>query len=535
MGIPSYFSQMIRSYQDILKIIQDVDQNIDNLYLDSNSIIYDCVRSIEYVDNSEHFEKQLINDVCKKLEEYIVDINPKNVIIAFDGVAPVAKLEQQRTRRYRSWLEKQIASEINEEESSSWCTAAITPGTKFMNNLAVNVKDYFKRDSRRNIKVSSSNEPGEGEHKIFEYIRNNALAHRDATTVIYGLDADLIMLTLNHLHISKKLLLFRETPHFIKQINRELDPERLYCLDIPLLARAITNELGGDKYDDRIDVRRVHDYILLCFLLGNDFMPHFPALNIRTNGLDNVMAAYRSTVGSERESYLTDNDDILWKNLRKVIGALAEQEDVFFKQEYDIRTKWQKRALQAGNNASNDNGLQLLPVLRREHEIGLALNKRDSYKRDRYYKGLFHCDCDENRIKSICIKYLEALEWTYTYYREGCKDWRWFYPYHYAPMLTDLVRYVPHFKTNMLVKTSSGPIKAQTQLCYVLPKPYHYLLPISAQSLLQKEYSHCYRKDWELSWAFCRYFWECHIDMEPIDVNKLENDILKSTQRFVSL
>ena len=83
MGIPSYFSQMIRSYQDILKIIQDVDQNIDNLYLDSNSIIYDCVRSIEYVDNSEHFEKQLINDVCKKLEEYIVDINPKNVIIAF--------------------------------------------------------------------------------------------------------------------------------------------------------------------------------------------------------------------------------------------------------------------------------------------------------------------------------------------------------------------------------------------------------------------------------------------------------------------
>ena len=95
--------------------------------------------------------------------------------------------------------------------------------------------------------VSSSKVPGEGEHKIFEHIRSQQAEHRDVVTVIYGLDADLIMLTLNHMHVSQKLLLFRETPHFIRHLDKDLDPETLYCLDIPELAYAIQNELVGNS------------------------------------------------------------------------------------------------------------------------------------------------------------------------------------------------------------------------------------------------------------------------------------------------
>ena len=123
------------------------------------------------------------------------------------------------------------------------------------------------------------------------------------------------------------------------------------------------------------------------------------------------------------------------------------------------------------------------------------------------------------------MKYLEAMEWTYTYYREGCKDWKWCYPHHFAPLLSDLIRYVPHFHTTMLETQPKEPITALTQLCYVLPKPFHSLLPQNAQRILANKYASCYRTDWDLQWAFCKYFWECHVDMKSISVENLEADI----------
>lgn len=73
------------------------------------------------------------------------------------------------------------------------------------------VTEYYDKKNKNPISivapkyiVSSSMETGEGEHKIFEYIRKYPECHNspDTTTLIYGLDADLIMLTLNHLHIT---------------------------------------------------------------------------------------------------------------------------------------------------------------------------------------------------------------------------------------------------------------------------------------------------------------------------------------------
>ena len=108
--------------------------------MDSNSIIYDSFHSIkkEYNGNDEYFEKLLIQKVCEKIEYYINEINPINrVIIAYDGVAPVAKMEQQRTRRYKSMLERTLKKVIypTKSDKEEWKTTAITPGTNFMEKL----------------------------------------------------------------------------------------------------------------------------------------------------------------------------------------------------------------------------------------------------------------------------------------------------------------------------------------------------------------------------------------------------------------
>ena len=106
MGIPSFFSYIIKNHPEIIKQIANNNLIFNNFYLDSNSIIYDSMRQIEYQNNDREFEEELIKKVCKKIDEYIKIISPDGIIyIAFDGVAPVAKMEQQRTRRYKSSFE----------------------------------------------------------------------------------------------------------------------------------------------------------------------------------------------------------------------------------------------------------------------------------------------------------------------------------------------------------------------------------------------------------------------------------------------
>ena len=196
MGIPAYFSQIIKNYPDIFIDLTNNQLNIDNLYLDSNGIVYDC---INYCKESNNFETDLCNKVCDQICNYINLFNPqKKIIIAFDGVPPVAKLEQQRNRRYKTWY---INNHLLERESL-WDTSAITPGTEFMKKLCLKVNSYFKyKFNKLEVLIYDSYVKGEGEHKIFQYIRNNKSYHKDTNSIIYGLDADLIMLSLSLIHI----------------------------------------------------------------------------------------------------------------------------------------------------------------------------------------------------------------------------------------------------------------------------------------------------------------------------------------------
>ena len=61
MGIPSYFSYLVKNYKGVLKRINDVGEVVNNLYLDSNSIVYDCVRELEYEMDDNSFQDRLIS------------------------------------------------------------------------------------------------------------------------------------------------------------------------------------------------------------------------------------------------------------------------------------------------------------------------------------------------------------------------------------------------------------------------------------------------------------------------------------------
>ena len=159
MGIPSYFSFVVKNYPNILKNIEYFkDKNIEVLGLDSNSIIYDSVSRIinEYQgDDDQSFENKIIDLVILKIEEYIRFIMPKDsVYIAFDGVPPLAKMKQQRIRRNKS--------NYLDYEKPKWNRNKITPGTQFMSLLSARINMHFKGKEKqfnvKNIEVSCSDD-----------------------------------------------------------------------------------------------------------------------------------------------------------------------------------------------------------------------------------------------------------------------------------------------------------------------------------------------------------------------------------------
>jgi 5'-3' exonuclease len=526
MGIPSYFSFIVKNHANIVRKIDQLNKNVDNFYLDSNSIVYDCLRELEkeYTGDDDEFEQLLIEAVCEKIDEYISIIKPKRrVYIAFDGVAPVAKLEQQRNRRYKSYLLTHLQNKL-EKQPDKWDKTAITPGTKFMANLANYTKQYYLNKEKKykisTFIVSTSDSPGEGEHKIFSYIRNNSKTHAKEVSMIYGLDADLIMLSLNHLPISEQIYLYRETPEFIKSLNRDLEPNEPYFLNIPQLAKIIREDMGGTRTGSEVQKNnRLYDYIFLCFFLGNDFMPHFPSVNIRTGGIHKILAAYKNLFGKTNKN-LTNGKTIYWANVKIFVEYMAESEYSNLVDEYKLRDRWEKRF--HPNKTMEEKMKRLDNIPTRERDVEKFIDPVRNGWEHRYYKELFGIDINNYWRKKICLNYLEGLEWTMKYYTTGCVSWSWCYNYNYPPLWKDLVKYIPSWDTTMIEKNESKPILPEIQLAYVLPRPSLKLLPPAFHQKLLEERQDNYPVSCKIHWAFCKYFWESHAELPNIDIADLQ-------------
>tara|TARA_Y100000591_G_C21813685_1_gene689401 strand:+ start:229 stop:1803 length:1575 start_codon:yes stop_codon:yes gene_type:complete len=516
MGIPSYFTHIIKNYSSIIKNIES-KKHVNNLFIDCNSIIYDCIRLIE--ENPDNYSDTSINTLAQciinAIESHIYTINPSDMTyIAFDGVAPLAKLEQQRTRRYKS----NFMSRCSTIKNSIWDTTAITPGTSFMNELnELLLRNFPYHKHKCSIKFSTTATIGEGEHKIFDYIRYKSqkdMSFSNTTNIIYGLDADLFMISLANLQFNKNLYLYRETPHFIKTIDSSLDPNKSYLIDIPELANSINNNFDNNK-----NVNRTIDYVFLCFLLGNDFLPHFPALNIRTNGINYIINTYKHII---KNNNIISNNTIQWHLIHKLIKELSINENEYINIEYSIRDKqYNNYTKNCANNLQNvDDTITNIPITDREVEH--YINPKESGWEERYYNKLFGIEYSTQRIKEICTNYLEGLEWTFKYYTCGCPDWKWKYNYNYPPLLTDLIKYIPYFETIFIEKNYHTAVDPCVQLAYVLPREKLKYVPKAIVNELLTTYNHWYPCEYDFEWSYCRYFWECHIKLPEINVATLE-------------
>lgn len=462
MGIPAYFSHIIRTHPGVLKALSSMSCQFHNLYLDANSIIYDVVREIEKAGNMkpvlcDNYET-ICASICRKIQYYIDEIRPSNTVyIAFDGVAPLAKIKQQRNRRMRTvFLQKH-----NIVVKPIFSTLLISPGTEFMDFLSTFVNNHFR--DRPQIIVSCSKIPGEGEHKLFEYIRENPKQHNGKNTVIYGLDADLIMLSiLANKNIN--LFIYREAPDFMKKINIELSEES-YMMSVNELCVSLKKEMDC-KYQEE---DRMYDYVVLCMLLGNDFLPHILSLDIRGDGMKTILSAYKETVGKMENTFLIDrNQEINWKIMKKVFERLAKDEE---KRMIDMLDRNRKRAknLVFTDGMSKEDIINMAPMIYREEEEYINPREKGWEKR-------------KKKVLGEVVGYKKGMEWVYKYYTQGT-DEEWTYGDGGKGLIREILEdwdYDNRGKQEIDFSRS---------------------LDISEKDIEGKE----------IKWAYCKYFWEAEM------------------------
>jgi len=558
MGIPKYFRWITNKYSNLIfeknnKSSLDFDEdvlleleNIDNLFLDANCLIHPCCRQIlqdhpnlidkhfdDYTNNINNIknrkdvysllEKKMFDSVIVFIDNLYKFVNPKKMMyVAIDGVAPRAKMEQQRTRRYRSFKEREIIEKIHDKFKSKlpkyWDTNAITPGTTFMIKLTNYLKHTIPSKFPENIHLilSGPNTPGEGEHKIMDYLRENK---NEDINCIYGLDADLIMLSLCQNH---KIYLLREAVYFGK-----VKYDTLLYFSINNfkkdLYQDIVHEIG--ECDFEITTQVVIDYVFLCFLLGNDFLPHLVNLDINENSINSLLTIYVKLL-SVRKKYLLEETTIDYNFLQQILNHIFNNEEKVlknFQKRIDRKKIYHKHY---DNKLDKElDQLRYYPIINKNKYLKLGYDDwREKYYK--YYFNINNIQKSKNNVDDICSKYIEGLQWNIKYYLEGCSCWSWYYPYRAAPSLRELCQYL----NNRIYKTdfqNDPPYLPLHQLSIVLPIKSHQLLPMDIKNYIADNKNNLlmyYPSDFKLDTLNKFWLHEC----EPIIPNTNDNMVIEA-------
>jgi 5'-3' exonuclease len=379
MGIPLLFSYLSRRYKnsELLKKYREESEECDNLYLDYNGLIHKVIN--ELTEKIE--ERELMSEIYKETIKIFELVKPKKLMyIAIDGVAPRAKMNQQRMRRFKSAIGVTTESFFDRNK--------VTPGTEFMDELSKYLKVRFNSDK---IIFSDVNEKGEGEHKIMEYIRSNYSTMKNDMNIIQGLDCDLVMLSMT---IDIKMKLLREDSRKGGYIIFDIKQLRKFIIE------DIIERTGIKELDEQ---RVLNDFILITCLIGNDFITNLPTLKVKTNGINILLNVYsrlyKYRILNTNRYLIDDNKRIDLQLFSKYIKYLGDSENYYFKA---IRTK---------------------------SEITEITEKE--YKR-LYYLKYFKTE-EPKYIKDVTKKYIETLQWIVEYYFKGTNDWRFYYPFYYSP------------------------------------------------------------------------------------------------------
>ncbi len=226
MGVPGFFSFVKSKYPMAVQKVSTVSliPQCDNLLIDVNALIHVATHDNSTSCVNESYEV-VASRVMVELDSIITFLNPQKLVyILVDGTVPRNKLNQQRRRRFMA-AQEQLKSSYETGDSGLFDTNQITPGTEFMEHMSDIIQYYIALRistdpawKKVSVLFSSHRCPGEGEHKIMDYLRQLIAdkQYKDSDhTLCYGSDADLIFLSLTlhkkNVNVIRKVDVFDST------------------------------------------------------------------------------------------------------------------------------------------------------------------------------------------------------------------------------------------------------------------------------------------------------------------------------------
>ena len=512
MGIESFFGGYIaKNYKKCIE--RKLPDKVSSLFVDCNGIFHHCAQKVygygdfEGAGITPQDTNTLIKEIQNKIEEVLKVCAPTdNFVLAPDGVAVAAKLNQQKSRRFISAATRTISFDSNQ----------FTPGTELMIKLDEKIRtwmNYNKKLLPKNVIYSSHLDPGEGEHKIFQYIRENKIKKGEGSHVLYGLDSYLIVLSL--LSPLENIYLMREDYRSLVNIDS-------------------LREMIKDKFEFEgcVRSRLIKDFSVLIMFAGNDFLPKLPSFTDIENYIEIFMRLYLST----KKHIVDENDDIDFKVVYSILSKLKDVEHKLMAK--IVKQNLHKYPYPELVKSMSDNG-----VFDQQKFTNLWYCKQfcpgtpqlaSLYEDNQYYT--------ESEIGKMSIEFLKTMQWVFKYYTDGYKmvSNTHFYPYIYAPIgksLYSILHMIYSDKKKLKGRLAKlrdiGPknnieITAVHQLLSVIPKRSSKLIPVEVMDVYDNYMDMITPEDFVVKHEGTNLDWHKTAIIPPVNMNLVSYSLLQN-------
>uniref|UniRef100_A0A6C0BDX9 Xrn1 N-terminal domain-containing protein n=1 Tax=viral metagenome TaxID=1070528 RepID=A0A6C0BDX9_9ZZZZ len=550
-------------------------KTLDNKDIDNDKIRV-IMSKLQTPNGVSLLEAEYLNTIGPVLSLLIIEkINPTDVlIIAIDGIAELAKVIQQRIRRFVS------GSERFEKEShgiKSFDTSFLTAGTSFMERVSDAVQKWIDENKSKLPKYvyfSPSQKAGEGEHKIFKMLdsirgyevsnnrtdtdKDKDVEYRIQNHVVYGLDADLGILTMMR---DYNFIWLRES-YDINTLNEgvSINVARDHFINLMKPDSIAYESLTKDQ-----KFSLIRDFVLMTFKIGDDFVQRMFTLdcNIKTT-LDSFCKAYKEYTDNEFK-FITDNEgNINWGSYKYFLeNYLIKTEENLYNLKMEVDTAERLYANDPYNNVYASEVIRLRSINK------IKMNQYETYTPcslfpmpyenfiEHWKKVMIRpsliantiftspkismlMELEQNIIQEStyqsCQNYLTGLQWNLKYYM-GYPVNNWFYQGHLSPTISNLVEFMNsgRFQVQNVIRS---PVDPYINATHVLSLVLHPLFSnqvlktfFSTDAVYLKHVSKC--KFWssyspkKLSFIFqAGYNSDIHMKI-PIIPQLMLSDILK--------